>query len=245
MHLYRTAIDSVRYRVYTYSVWLVYRRNFSRARNSVRIGHPFTRCMRAGRFLYMPEMLPQRGAASGGERRLHGAARSMAAQQAACGRARAPPSGRSRARSIARGASPRADRRSCAPRCARACAGEAAARRGTVAASVVGCVLCMCGAARHPCVEDMQRGVVAWCGCAFADFLYACYNMYNTSCKEFSHTAIISRTCSHLSGTDSAARGLQAARQLRSKSHSFRRETRRAGRFVMLATVRGHPVTCE
>ena len=86
--------------------------------------------MRAGRFLYMPEMLPQRGAASGGERRLHGAARSMAAPQAACGRARAPPSGRSRALSIARGASPRADRRSCAPRCARACAGEAAARRG-------------------------------------------------------------------------------------------------------------------
>ena len=38
--------------------------------------------MRAGRFLYMPEMLPQRGAATGGERRLHGAARSMAAQQA-------------------------------------------------------------------------------------------------------------------------------------------------------------------
>ena len=112
-----------------------------------------------------------------------------------------------------------------------------------LAASVVGCVLCMCGAARHPCVEDMQRGVVAWCGCAFADFLYACYNMYNTICKEFSHTAIISRTCSHLSGTDSATRGLQAARQLRSKSHSFRRETRRAGRFVMLATVRGHPVS--
>ena len=112
-----------------------------------------------------------------------------------------------------------------------------------LAASVVGCVLCMCGAARHPCVEDMQRGVVAWCGCAFADFLYACYNMYNTNCKEFSHTAIISRTCSHLSGTDSATRGLQAARQLRSKSHSFRRETRRAGRFVMLATVRGHAVS--
>ena len=148
------AIDSVRYRVYKYSVWLVYRRNFSRARNSVRIGHPFTRCMRARRFLYMPEMLPQRGAASGGERRLHEAARSMAAQQVACGRARAPPSGRSRAHSIARGASPRGDRRSCAPRCARACAGEAAARRGWPPLwSDRSCALY--GAARHP-LEDMQ-----------------------------------------------------------------------------------------
>ena len=83
-------------------------------------------------------------------------------------------------------------------------------------------------------------GRVVWlCVCG----LFICYNMYNTICKEFSHTAIISRTCSHLSGTDSATRGLQAARQLRSKSHSFRRETRRAGRFVMLATVRGHHVS--
>ena len=74
------------------------------------------------------------------------------------------------------------------------------------------------------------------------DFLYECYNMCDTSCKEFSHTTIISRTRSHLSSTDSAARSLQAARQLTSKSHSFRRKMRRAGRFVMRATVCGHYV---
>ena len=43
--------------------------------------------MRAGRFLYMPKVRPRRGAASGGERRSHGAARSIAAPQAARGRA--------------------------------------------------------------------------------------------------------------------------------------------------------------
>ena len=41
-HLYRTVIDSIRYRICTYSVRLVCRPKFSRARNSVRIGHPFT-----------------------------------------------------------------------------------------------------------------------------------------------------------------------------------------------------------
>ena len=58
----------------------------------------------------------------------------------------------------------RAEMRTCV--CGR---GGGAAR---LAASVVGCVLCMCGAARHPCVEDMQRGVVAWCGCEFARLLF-------------------------------------------------------------------------
>ena len=43
-HLYRTVIDSIRYRICTYSVRLVCRPKFSRARNSVRIGHPFTLC---------------------------------------------------------------------------------------------------------------------------------------------------------------------------------------------------------
>ena len=127
--------------------------------------------LREGRFLYMPKVRPRRGAASGGERRSHGAARSIAALQAARGRAQAPPSGRSRARCFARGASPPADRRSCALRCTRTCAGEAAARRGWPPLWwVLSCA--MYGAARHPCVEDMQRGVVAWCGCEFARLLF-------------------------------------------------------------------------
>ena len=51
--------------------------------------HPCSFCagmrrpMRAGRFLDMPEVLPQRGAASGGQRRSLGAAESMASPQAA------------------------------------------------------------------------------------------------------------------------------------------------------------------
>ena len=117
-----------------------------------------------------------RGAASGGERRSHGAARSIAAPQAARGRAQAPPSGRSRARCFARGASPPADRRSCALRCTRTCAGEAAARRGWPPLWwVLSCA--MYGAARHPCVENMRevwsRGVVV----SLRDFYFACYNI--------------------------------------------------------------------
>ena len=131
---------------------------------------------RAGRFLYMPKVRPRRGAASGGERRSHGAARSNAAPQAARGRAQAPPSGRSRARCFARGASPPADRRSCALRCTRTCAGEAAARRGWPPLWwVLSCA--MYGAARHPCVENMRevwsRGVVV----SLRDFYFACYNI--------------------------------------------------------------------
>ena len=132
--------------------------------------------MRAGRFLCMSEVRPHRGAASGGERRSHGAARSIAAPQAARGRAQAPPSGRSRARCFARGASPPADRRSCALRCTRTCAGEAAARRGWPPLWwVLSCA--MYGAARHPCVENMRevwsRGVVV----SLRDFYFACYNI--------------------------------------------------------------------
>ena len=132
--------------------------------------------MREGRFLYMPKVRPRRGAASGGERRSHGAARSNAAPQAARGRAQAPPSGRSRARCFARGASPPADRRSCALRCTRTCAGEAAARRGWPPLWwVLSCA--MYGAARHPCVENMRevwsRGVVV----SLRDFYFACYNI--------------------------------------------------------------------
>ena len=83
-----------------------------------------------------------------------------------------------------------------------------------------------------------SRGVFV----SLRELVIGCYNMYDVICKEFSHTTIISRTRSQLSGTDSAAHGLQAARQLRSKSQSFRRKMRRAGRLVMCATVCGHHV---
>ena len=165
--------------------------------------------MCAGRFLDIPESLLPRGAASGGKRWSRGAAKSMSSLQAASSRAQAPPSGRSRARSTGRWASPRADRRSCAPRCARACAGEAAARRGW--APLWWDAFCACAERLgtpvwSPYSEVSSRDVFV----SLHDFYYECYNMCNTSCKEFSHTTIISQTRSHLSGTDSAARGLQA-----------------------------------
>ena len=59
--------------------------------------------LRAGRFLFMQKVRPRRGAASGGERRSHGAARSIAAPQAARGRAQAVlrPAARARVVSLA------------------------------------------------------------------------------------------------------------------------------------------------
>ena len=111
-----------------------------------------------------------------------------------------------------------------------------------LAASVVGCVLCMCGAARHPCVEDMQRGVVAWCGCEFARLLFCLLqHIKHDLYRIVTHSCHLADALT-LSDTDSAARGLQAARQLRSNSHSFRRKMRCAGRIVMRATVCGHHV---
>ena len=46
------------------------------------------------------------------------------------------------------------------------------------------------------------------------ELVIGCYNMYDAICKEFSHTAIISRTRSHLSGTNFADMGPQATRPL-------------------------------
>ena len=151
-------------------------------------------------------------AARRGQRRRAAVARSGQVDviaAATSSRAQAPPSGRSRARSTGRWASPRADRRSCAPRCARACAGEAAARRGW--APLWWDAFCACAERLgtpvwSPYSEVSSRDVFV----SLHDFYYECYNMCNTSCKEFSHTTIISQTRSHLSGTDSAARGLQA-----------------------------------
>ena len=156
--------------------------------------------MCAGRFLDMPEVRPQRGAASGGKRRSHGAAESMAAPQAASCRARAAPSGRSRARSIARGASPHAGRRSCALRSTRACAGDAAARRGWP--PLCWDLFCACTEWRgtpvwSPHGEMWSRDVFV----SLRELVIGYYNMYDTISKEFTRSTIISRTRSRLSGT--------------------------------------------
>ena len=116
-------------------------------------------------------------------------------------------------------------------------------RRGEVGRLCGGDLFCACTERRgtpvwSPYGEVWSRDVFV----SLRELVIGCYNMYDAICKEFSHTAIISRTRSHLSSTDSAARGFQAARQLRSNSHSFRRKMRRAGRFVMRATVCGHHV---
>ena len=52
--------------------------------------------------------------------------------------------------------------------------------------------------------EMWSRGVFV----SLRELVIGCYNMYDAICKEFSHTAIISRTRSHLSSTDFDARGL-------------------------------------
>ena len=101
----------------------------------------------------LPRHAGEAAAARRGERRRAAVARSGQVDGGAAGavssRARPPPSGRSRARSVGRGASPRADRRSCAPSCARRCAGDAAARRGW-APLCWDLHLCVYGVARHP-----------------------------------------------------------------------------------------------
>ena len=101
----------------------------------------------------LPRHAGEAAAARRGERRRAAVARSGQVDGGAAGavssRARPPPSGRSRARSVGRGASPRADRRSCAPSCARRCAGDAAARRGW-APLCWDVRLCAYGVARHP-----------------------------------------------------------------------------------------------
>ena len=115
----------------------------------------------------LPRHAGEAAAARRGERRRAAVARSGQVDGGAAGavssRARPPPSGRSRARSVGRGASPRADRRSCAPRCARACAGEAAARRGWP--PLWSDAFCACAERRATrvwriCSEVWARGVV-------------------------------------------------------------------------------------
>ena len=165
----------------------------------------------AGRFLYMLELLLPRGAASGGKRRLHGAAESMAAPQAASCRARAPASSHSRARSFGRRASPHGDRRSYVLRCACACAGDAAARRGWP--PLCWDLFCACTEWRgtpvwSPHGEMWSRDVFV----SLRELVIGYYNMYDAICKEFSHTAIISRTRSHLSSTNFVDIGPKATR---------------------------------
>ena len=159
----------------------------------------------------MPELLLPRGAASGGKRRSRGAAKSMASPQAASSRAQAPPSGRSRARSIERWASPRADRRSCAQRSARACAGDVAAWIGW--APRCWDMFCACTEWRDtpvwsPSIEVCSRDVFM----SLRDLICELYIMCNTICEEISRTAIISWTRSHLSGTNFADMGPKATR---------------------------------
>ena len=167
--------------------------------------------MCAERFLYMLELLLPRGAASGGKQRSRGAAKSMASPQAASCRARAPASLLARAFCWTPGfaacwsAVVRAEMRTCV--CGR-CGGVE-----RLAASGLGSVLCMCGASRHPCMEPLHGEV--WSRDVFVsvcDFVIEYSHMCDTICKEFSHTAIISWTRSHLSGTNFADMGPQATR---------------------------------
>ena len=154
-------------------------------------------------------------AARRGQRRAAAVARSGRVDGIAAGgfvrRARAPPSGRSRARSIERWASPRADRRSCAQRSARACAGDVAAWIGW--APRCWDMFCACTEWRDtpvwsPSIEVCSRDVFM----SLRDLICELYIMCNTICEEISRTAIISWTRSHLSGTNFADMGPQATR---------------------------------
>ena len=90
----------------------------------------------AGRFLGMVKVRPQRGVASGGQRRSIGAAESRTELTAGSERARAQQSGRWRSRSTGRGASAPPDRRSCARSFTRARAAHAARWRDRVSFSL-------------------------------------------------------------------------------------------------------------